>query len=69
VAVARALLVLLGAVALGAGIRRIRSLRRRGPWVSPNLIEYRPGPDLLDWAGAVALLVIGVLLGVLAFFP
>lgn len=55
-------LLLAGLAGLVAGALLALRLRRWQPRIRPELGEYDPGPDAIDWLEAAALLVAGVLL-------
>ncbi len=55
-------LVLAGLAGVVAGTLLVARLRRWQPLIRPELGEYDPGPDAIDWLEAAALLVAGVLL-------
>lgn len=49
-----------GVAALVRGLVMIRRLARWEPTVRPDLTEYEPGPDILDWTLAVLLVAAGI---------
>jgi hypothetical protein len=51
------LLLMAGLAGLGLGLVLLRRLVRWSPRVSPDLTEYDPGPDFLDWLPALSLVV------------
>lgn len=55
-------LLLAGLAGLVGGALLVVRLRRWQPQIRPELGEYDPGPDAIDWLEAAALLVAGVLL-------
>lgn len=59
-------LVAAGVVILAVGVRLVYRVRRWSPRVSPDLSDYDPGPDALDWARAMVPILIGLALVVVA---
>lgn len=55
-------LVLAGIAGVVGGALLAVRLRRWQPRIRPELGEYDPGPDAIDWLEAAALLVAGVAL-------
>ncbi len=53
-------LLVAGLAGLVAGAMLVVRLRRWQPRIRPELGEYDPGPDAIDWLEAAALLVAGV---------
>ncbi len=53
------LLVIVGAATLLVGVRLAVRVHRWAPHVSPDLTDYQPGPDVFDWARAVAPILVG----------
>ncbi len=62
----RVLLVIAGVVTMLVGVRLALRVRRWSPRITPDFSDYEPGPDVLDWARAIAPIVAGVTLLVVA---
>ncbi len=52
-------LIFAGLAGVLLGLTLTRRLRRWTRRISPDLTEYDPGPDFLDWLQAVSLVVVG----------
>lgn len=59
-------LIVAGLAGLLLGFKLTRRLRRWSRRISPDLTEYDPGPDFLDWLQATSLVVLGTSLLVAA---
>lgn len=57
---------MMGAAGVLTGLLHARRLRRWAPRSSPDLTEYDPGPDFLDWLQAVAFVAAGMVILVIA---
>ncbi len=62
----RLVLLIAGVGALLIGARLALRVRHWSPRISPDLSDYDPGPDVFDWARAVAPIVVGLGLVVIA---
>jgi hypothetical protein len=56
----RAGMIAVGLVVLDRGLVRMRHLRRWQPASTDDLSGFDPGPDLLDWIGAIGLIAVGL---------
>ena len=59
-------LITAGAIGVLIGLSLTRRLWRWTPRISPDLTDYDPGPDFLDWLQAASLVVLGTSLLVVA---
>jgi hypothetical protein len=53
-------MIVVGLVVLERGLARMRHLRRWQPHTTDDLFGFDPGPDLLDWIGAIGLIAVGL---------
>ncbi len=58
--------VVAGIVGVVGGALLVNRLRRWQPQIRPELGEYDPGPDAIDWLEALGLLAAGLALVALA---
>ena len=62
----RLVLVIAGVAIVLVGVRLAVRVGRWSPRISPDLSDYDPGPDVFDWARAVAPILVGLTLVVAA---
>ena len=59
-------MIVVGLVVLDRGLARMRHLRRWMPHPTDDLSGFDPGPDQLDWIGAIGLIAVGLAVMIVA---